>query len=206
MAPLSQQTIPRLELLACLPLARLITNVLAAHESVIKVRLGSCFTDSKVALFWIQGEEIRGLVSAKHWSHCPGKNNPADIPSHGVSPQELEISLLWRHGLDWLPQIVLEEKGKEVTMPEECAVEMVKYQHLTQSLLSSTKSNGIGDVIDCARFSILQKLLRVTVYVKKFVLTFKSSLGVTVFQLIGQCLLRIWKRQKWIGLPIARCT
>ena len=190
-APLSQQTIPRLELLSCLLLARLITNVLAALESVIEVRLGSCFTDSKVALFWIQGEdkewkpfvhnrvkEIRGLVSAKHWSHCPGKNNPADIPSHGVSPQELEMSLLWRHGPDWLPQIILEEKGKEVTMPEECAVEMVKNQHLTHTLLSSTKSNGIGDVIDCTRFSKLQKLLRVTVYVKKFVLTFKSLIRV----------------------------
>ena len=185
-APLSQQTIPRLELLSCLLLARLITNVLAALESVIEVRLGSCFTDSKVALFWIQGEgkewkpfvhnrvkEIRGLVSAKHWSHCSGKNNPADIPSHGVSPQELEISLLWKHGPDWLSQIVLEATGQEVTMPEECAVEMVKYRHLTHSLLLSNKS-GIGDVIDCTQFSKLQKLLRVTVYVKKFVLTFKS--------------------------------
>ena len=55
-SPLSQQTIPRLELLSCLLLARLITHVLAALETVIEVKLGSCFTDSKVALFWIQGE------------------------------------------------------------------------------------------------------------------------------------------------------
>ena len=33
-----------------------ITHVLAALETVIEVKLGSCFTDSKVALFWIQGE------------------------------------------------------------------------------------------------------------------------------------------------------
>ena len=59
-------------------------------------------------------------------------------------------------------------------MPEVRAVEMVKYQNLTHSLLSSTKSNDIGDMIACKRFSKLQKLLRVTVYVKKFVLTFKS--------------------------------
>ena len=176
-SPLSQQTIPQLKLLSCLVLARFITHVLAALESVIEVRLGLCFTDSKVALFWIQGEgkewkpfvhnrvkEIRGLVSAKHWSHCPGKDNPADIPSRGVSQQELGMSLLWRHGPDWLPQILLEEKGQEVTMPEECAVEMVKFQHLTHSLLSSIKSNGIGNVIACTRFSKLQKLLRVTVY------------------------------------------
>ena len=71
-------------------------------------------------------------------------------------------------------------------MPEECAVERVKYQHLTYSLLSSTKSNGIDDVIDCTRFSKLQKLLRVTVYVKKFVLTFKSLIRGDSIQFIGQ--------------------
>ena len=78
---LSQQTILRFELLSCLLIARLITHVLAALETVIEVRLGSCFTDSKVALFWIQGEgkewkpfvhnrvkEIRELVSVNHWS------------------------------------------------------------------------------------------------------------------------------------------
>ena len=63
-APLSQQTIPQLELLSCLLLARLIIHVLAALESVIEVRLGSCLTDSKVALFWIQGEgkELKPFV------------------------------------------------------------------------------------------------------------------------------------------------
>ena len=84
------------------------------------------------------------------------------------------MSLLWRHGPDWLSQILLEERGEEVTVPKECAAEMVKYQNLTHSLLSSTKSNDIGDMIACKQFSKLKKLLRVTVYVKKFVLTFKS--------------------------------
>ena len=56
-SPLTKQTIPRLELLSCLLLARLITQVLAALKPVIKVQLGSCFTDSKVAMFWIKGED-----------------------------------------------------------------------------------------------------------------------------------------------------
>ena len=97
-SPFSQQTIPRLELLSCLLIAKLITYVLAALESAIEVRLGLCFMDSKVALFWIQGKgkkwktfvhnsvkEIQWLTSAKHWSHCPGKANPANIPSCGVN-------------------------------------------------------------------------------------------------------------------------
>ena len=42
-------------------------------------------------------KEIQELVSAKHWSHCPGEENPANIPSSGVLPKELEMSLLWKH-------------------------------------------------------------------------------------------------------------
>ena len=52
-SPLSQQTVHRLELLSYLLLARLFTCLLATFESVIQVRLGSCFMDSKVG---IQGE------------------------------------------------------------------------------------------------------------------------------------------------------
>ena len=187
-SPLTKQTIPRLELLSCLLLARLITHVLAALATVIKVRLGLCFTDSKVALFWIRGKgkewkqfvynrvkEIQELVSPKHWSHCPGKDNPADLPSRGVSPKELESSSVWRHGPDWLPKISVEEGNDELTMPEECVSEMkAKERTLAHSLLVSTEHHGIGQLIDCDRFSRLQKLLRVTVYVRKFALRFKS--------------------------------
>ena len=80
-------------------------------------------------------KEIRELVSVNHWSHCPGKENPGDIPSRGVSPKELETSLLWRHGPDWLPRILLEEREEEITMPQECAVELVKYQNVTHSVM-----------------------------------------------------------------------
>ena len=44
-SPLTQQTIPRLELLSCLLLARLTSHVLETLQTVIDVKAGLCFTD-----------------------------------------------------------------------------------------------------------------------------------------------------------------
>ena len=103
-APIDKQPIPRLELLSCLILARLLKDVQEALRHKLELKDSVCWTDSKVALFWIKNEggewkqfvqnrviEIRNLVSPNSWRHCPGKDNPADIPSRGINP-----SRIWR--------------------------------------------------------------------------------------------------------------
>ena len=52
---LKKVTIPRLELLSALLLARLITSVTNAIKYDLQVSQPSCFTDSTVALHWILG-------------------------------------------------------------------------------------------------------------------------------------------------------
>jgi len=87
-------TIPRLELLSALLLSRLITTVSSALESTLPDLEIECYTDSTVALYWIQGtnkewkpfvqnrvNEIREKTSPDLWHHCPGVTNPADLPS-----------------------------------------------------------------------------------------------------------------------------
>jgi hypothetical protein len=56
-SPLKEQTIPRLELLSALLLARLLVTVAQSLEGEIELSPPRCFTDSTVALFWILGTD-----------------------------------------------------------------------------------------------------------------------------------------------------
>ena len=53
--PVNKQSIPRLELLSTLLLAKPISSVSVALEVDIQLQPHRCFSDSKVALFWIKG-------------------------------------------------------------------------------------------------------------------------------------------------------
>ena len=110
-APLQVQTIPRLELLGALLLSRLLTSVTSALSSELTLNSPICFTDSKVALFWIRGcdkkwrqfvenriREIRQLTPILVWKHCAGKENPADLPSRGTDLFEITNDPLWLKG------------------------------------------------------------------------------------------------------------
>ena len=101
-SPVNKTSIPRLELLSTLLLARFISSVSVALEADNQLQPHHCFSDSKVALFWIKGvttewkpwvenrvNEVRRIVPAECWNHCPGVKNPADIPSRGITSIEL---------------------------------------------------------------------------------------------------------------------
>ena len=192
-SPVNKQTIPRLELLAALLLAKLITAISDALEPEITLSEFTCFTDSKISLYWIRGmdkewrpfvqnrvNEIRRLLPVNTWRHCPGKENPADIPSRGVSPLELSGSTLWLHGPDWLAYPDLSIKEEELNMPDElCLQEMKsKDRKLVHSMLTTEKSRiSLSEIIDCEMFGDLHRLLRVTAYVLKFINLLQHKIG-----------------------------
>ncbi len=118
-SPLKPQTIPCVELLSALLLARLLKSVTTSLESEIQLNDPTCYTDSKVSLYWIRGVnrvwkqfvqhrvlEIRKILPSAHWHHCPGVDNPADLPSRGVKPTDLAKNELWLHGPLWIGTII----------------------------------------------------------------------------------------------------
>lgn len=192
---MKQETIPRLELLAALILARLISHVGEALEPEVDITYLTCWTDSKVA--WIKGEErewkpfvqnrvneIRTIVPVNSWRHCRAKNNPADIPSRGMSPSEPSECALWIEGPTWLSDNA--ESGSEEfnigQLPQECLEEMKagdkeKWKSETSSsLLVVAQTIGIANVVTCEDYSNLQRLFRVTALVLQFVKILKLRL------------------------------
>ena len=114
------ETIVRLELLAALITARAVDYVKKALGQEFKITSTHCFTDSLINLQRLQNgpdkykvwvghriKEILQFTKIEDWRHIAGTDNPADLPSRGLTAKELMSSSLWWHG----PKFVLEDKS-----------------------------------------------------------------------------------------------
>ena len=108
-------SIVRLELLAALITARAVTYVKKAFEKKYNIEETHCFTDSLINLYrikngpekyklWVANRlaEILSHTKPEQWRHCAGPQNPADLPSRGISAEELKNSKLWWNGPDFI--------------------------------------------------------------------------------------------------------
>ena len=183
-APRQKLTIPRLELMSAVLLARLINSVSEALSSEVALHKPYCYTDSKISYHWICGSEkgwqpfvqnrvntIRKLMPASQWRHYPGSDNPADIPSRGLTLSELRTNALWIHGPEWLQTTDYEEDPTLTEIPDECLTEMKR--NAVHTLLK-TQQNGISRLINADNYSDIDRLLRVTAYVLFFVQKLKG--------------------------------
>ena len=196
-APLKKMTIPRLELLAALILSRLmnfVRDALSCHGIEIL-----CFSDSLNVIHWIKRidrdykqfvhnrvTEIRKLCPPNSWFHVAGDDNPADLPSRGVSTSFLMKSSLWWNGPSWLtlhplpqsqdlPEVDMTDKEeRKDRASDELNVETV----LTtiQSEQSITPASDLRPIINSENFSSFTKLVRVTAFVLRFVHNLKASI------------------------------
>ena len=176
LAPLKTVTLPRLELLACLLSARLLTFVHDALRLEKSLRY-YCWSDSMVALSWIKADpsrwkafvanrvvEIQTLTSPDRWFHCSGVENPADLLTRGVTAEELIFSKVWLQGHKFL----VERRSDEVDLLEPSAVlcSVMAEETASPVLIAATPGENVFQV---ERWGKLTKAIRVVAWVLRFI-------------------------------------
>jgi len=179
-APLKVVSLPRLELLAALLLARMTYK----YAPILQMKISRKYywSDSKVVLAWIASEssrwktfvghrvgEIQELTVMSEWNHVSTKDNPADIVSRGCEPTQLQNNQLWWEGPEWLskgivdwPKVDAQWSSEMGAIPEE--------RNTTISVVTIAY-----DISILNRYSSLNNLLRVTSYCRRFINNARSG-------------------------------
>ncbi|CAB4022309.1 Hypothetical predicted protein, partial [Paramuricea clavata] len=176
-APVKRVTLPRLELMAAVITARLCTYVRNALDCQIDRIV--CWTDNSSTLHWIRCSpsqwkpfvsnrvmEIQSLLDPSVWRYCPGPQNPADVPTRGMSSNELKESWLWWEGPAWL-RSSKEEWPKDLRSAS--LNEHVEIERKHQASINSYVIQPQEIFIDFTRFSKYNKLLRTIAWIKRFI-------------------------------------
>ena len=187
-------TIPKLELMACLLLSRLLKSVINSLHAVYEISDVICWTDANDCVHWINNvekirkkfvqskiEEIRKNVPGTKWRHCPGTLNPADMHSRGLC-KDNDMNV-WIHGpvflsqsRDQWPVTPVKEDNDREEKDESCIINIVDIKLLEK--VNNSKSLGDCDMkklFNIQRYSSMQKLLRVTCYVIRFIQQLKKK-------------------------------
>ena len=191
-APIKGQTVPRLELLGAVILARLMYSVYDALQFLLGDVRMFYWTDSYTTLCWIRNQkpwkqyvlqrvtEIRRLSCSGNWKFCPGEANPADLPSRGCNSRSLLNNNWWWKG----PPFLIESLENWPDLPtsmdtHEANRELAKAPPIViHSLVSTSQTIQIPDIsaiMELTRYSSFSKLLRVTALVLRFISMCKKT-------------------------------
>ena len=173
-APVKKITLPRLELLAAVLAARIAKFV---KQSLSLPDLDvTLWTDSDIVLHWVTStsrswksfvanrvQEIQSLHEPSVWRKCPGKDNPADVPSRGCNVEYLLDHQVWWYGPIWLSKP--EQSWPQKMKPSNESTQSFIDEQRIQVYLIQVKEV----LIEPTKYSSFNKLMRITSYVKRFI-------------------------------------
>nr|XP_047141395.1 uncharacterized protein LOC124816304 [Hydra vulgaris] len=226
-SPLKPISIPKLELSSCLLLSSLMACVIESLNSTLKIENIYCWSDAMDALCWIKNSsanrnqfitnritKIKKNIPPNHWRFCPGKINPADLPSRGLSILKSGNWFEnWMNGPEFLYQdlsywpaepsdIFNKSKTDEISnLSVVVKVNPTKFSTENSEVKEALETNSLNmrNVINVERFSSLHKLFKVTAYVLKFIISLKHLINKANNQTKSLCIADIRKAEiLWI--------
>ncbi|GFS67935.1 uncharacterized protein TNCV_1361861 [Trichonephila clavipes] len=122
-------------------------------------------------------QEIQKYTDPIEWRHCPGKDNPTNLLSRGMSASELRSSELWWHGPPWLIQ---NESSwpKALDFSKEIDIEQIgKYELRKETMVNSTTIESPPDNNLIKRYSSFDTLIITTAWCLRFVNNSKINIS-----------------------------
>ena len=194
LAPNKQITIPRLELLAALIGTRCLRFV--QKELRVTVSAKHVWIDSQCVLSWLNSTKSLGTFVENRikemktdrdieFHYISTTENQADIASRGTSARDLQHSMLWWHGPDWMvktrdtwPVWKYEDNGdnsEEIGAKPESLLNKEGVLFETKLVAGEDHSETMNKIsnapfgLDPQRFSSVTRLWRVTALALRFV-------------------------------------
>lgn len=178
LAPISPRTLPELEFSSILLAVQLAVYLREVLHSKFSINNCHIWSDSLIALHWIKSDKnkrqfvqnrvnkINNLSSGFIFKYVSSSDNPADNLTRGLVTEKFVSKLsFWLNGPVWLNTDLWPESSFEISCTASCSIcfEAIESEKVINC---SVSTNPLSFVYNYSNYG---KLIRITVYVLKFI-------------------------------------